>query len=69
MSNVGPMPLTEHLLWLCVLSLVVSLVYNGLREESVAAAAARGVRRWGAFLLGCAGLAVGVRLVGILFLS
>jgi len=55
--TVGPMSLTEHLLWFVLLSLFVFLVYNALRVDSVREAARRGVRRWLAFLLGTAALA------------
>jgi len=48
---VGPMGLAEHMTWFIVLSLVVFLVYNGLREDSVAVAISRGLRRWLAFVV------------------
>lgn len=48
---VGPMGLAEHGLWFIVLSLIVFLVYNGLREESISVAIARGLRRWLAFVV------------------
>ena len=51
-ATVGPLGLGEHLVWLVVLSLVVFLVYHGLRSESPGAAARRGVQRWVAFLGG-----------------
>lgn len=57
LDGVGPLPLGEHLLWFVVLSLAVFLVYNGLRVESVAEAAKRGVQRWFAFAIGSAVLA------------
>jgi len=50
-ESVGPMGLAEHVAWFTLLSLVVFLVYNGLREESVSVAIARGLRRWGAFVV------------------
>jgi hypothetical protein len=46
---VGPMALSEHVAWFMVLSLIVFLVYNGLREESISVAIFRGLRRWAAF--------------------
>jgi uncharacterized RDD family membrane protein YckC len=55
---VGPMSLGEHLAWFVVLSLVVFLVANGLRVESVAEALRRGFRRWLAFAVGTAVIAV-----------
>lgn len=55
---VGPLTLAEHLAWFLVLSLFVFLVYHSLHEESVRAAAQRGVRRWLTFLAGSAALAV-----------
>jgi len=54
---VGPMALAEHLFWFFVLSLFVCLVYHALHEDSVSAAAKRGVRRWLTFLGGSAILA------------
>lgn len=48
---VGPMGLAEHMAWFIALSLIVFLVYNGLREESVPRAVSRGVRRWFAFVV------------------
>lgn len=59
MDSVGPMPLGEHLFWFALLSLMVFLTYNGLRVDSVAEAAKRGFRRWLAFLVGTAVLALG----------
>ena len=38
MKHVGPLTLGEHVAWFLVLSLVVFLVYNALRVDSVAAA-------------------------------
>jgi hypothetical protein len=43
--------LVEHAAWFVLLSLIVFLVYNGLREESVVQAVSRGVRRWVAFVV------------------
>ncbi len=57
-TTVGPMGLVEHLAWFVFLSLFVFLIYHGLRTESVKEAASRGIRRWFAFLLGTALLAV-----------
>ena len=56
-TTVGPMGLTEHLLWFLFLSLVVFLIYHGLRVESVGEAASRGFRKWVTFLMGTALLA------------
>ena len=58
LGTVGPLSLTEHVLWLGVMSLGVFLVYNGLRTESVNEAVRRGVRRWATFLAGCLVLAL-----------
>lgn len=57
-TSVGPMGLTEHLLWFLFMSLVVFLIYHGLRVESVKEAAGRGFRRWLTFLFGTAVLAL-----------
>ena len=57
LGAVGPLSLAEHLAWFLVLSLFVFLVYHSLHEESVRAAAKRGVRRWLTFLAGSAALA------------
>ena len=48
---VGPMGLGEHVAWFVVLSLIVFLVYNGLREESIPRAVSRGLQRWVAFVV------------------
>jgi hypothetical protein len=48
------MSIAEHITWFVVLSLVVFLVANGLRVESVKEALSRGVRRWLAFVVGTA---------------
>lgn len=69
MTGIGPMPLGEHVLWFLVLSLSVSLVYNGLHAPTVAAAVTRGLRRWIAFLVGSAVLVLVTRLVEITLLS
>ena len=58
MRHVGPLTLTEHVTWFLVLSLVVFLVYNALRVESVGTAARLGVRRWLVFVCGTALLAL-----------
>jgi len=50
--HVGPLSLTEHVTWFLVLSLVVFLVYNALRVDSVRAAARVAVRRWLVFVCG-----------------
>ncbi|RKY21150.1 MAG: hypothetical protein DRQ55_05400 [Planctomycetota bacterium] len=55
---VGPLSLGEHLFWFVVLSMVVFLVANGLRVESVGEALRRGLRRWLAFAMGSAVIAV-----------
>lgn len=52
MTHVGPLALPEHIAWFLLLSLVVFLVYNALRVDSVATAARNGVRRWLVFLGG-----------------
>jgi len=52
LATVGPLGLAEHLAWLLVLSLVVFLVYHGLRSDTPGAAARRAVRRWVTFLGG-----------------
>jgi len=44
--------LIEHTAWFVLLSLIVFLVYNGLREDSVAQAIARGIKKWVAFVIG-----------------
>ena len=62
-DSVGPLPLSEHLLWFVLLSLVVFLVYNGLREESLGLAVRHGLRRWVAFVVGTVVLAVGFHLL------
>lgn len=54
LQGVGPLSLPEHLAWFALLSLLVFLVYNGLRVESLGEAARRGVQRWAAFLVGSA---------------
>lgn len=68
MSGVGPMTLDEHLLWLGLLSLLVSLVYNGLRTPSVGRSVLLGVRRWAVFVFGCTALAAVVRVVEFMWL-
>jgi hypothetical protein len=56
--HVGPLSLHEHLAWFLLLSLVVFLVYNALREDSIRVAALRGLRRWAVFLAGAGLLAL-----------
>jgi len=68
-TDIGPMPLTTHALWFLVLSLSVSLVYNGLHAPSVPAAIRRGLQRWLAFLAGCAVLVLVTRIVEATLLS
>jgi hypothetical protein len=46
------MSLPEHVAWFLLLSLIVFLVYNALRVDSLKAAARHGVRRWLVFLAG-----------------
>ncbi|HZL99465.1 MAG TPA: hypothetical protein VFD43_04355 [Planctomycetota bacterium] len=58
MRHVGPLSLVEHAAWFLVLSLVVFLVYNALRVESIGTAARLGVRRWVVFVGGTAVLAL-----------
>jgi hypothetical protein len=60
---VGPLSLQEHLFWYLVLSLVVFLVYNALRVDSMRVAFRTGLRRWLVFLVGTAVLAVVSHLV------
>jgi len=55
---VGPLSLTEHVAWFLALSLVVFLVYNALRVDSVRAAARLAVRRWLVFVAGTVVLAL-----------
>lgn len=55
LGAVGPLVLSEHLLWFFVLSLFVFLVYNGLRVEKVADAVRRALRRWLVFMA-CVGV-------------
>lgn len=55
--SVGPMWLIEHAAWFVFLSLIVFLVYHGLREDSVAQAVARGIKKWVAFVISTAILA------------
>lgn len=57
LDGVGPLALPEHVAWYALLSLVVFLVYNGLRVESLGEALRRGVQRWLAFVVGSAVLA------------
>jgi hypothetical protein len=57
-SHVGPLSLTEHVTWFLVLSLVVFLVYNALRVDSVRAAAVVALRRWLVFVCGTVLLAL-----------
>ena len=56
-AAVGPIALSEHLLWFVVLSLTVFFVYNGLHCETPGEAARRGLRRWATFLGGTLALA------------
>jgi hypothetical protein len=46
------MSLPEHIAWFLLLSLIVFLVYNALRVDSVKTAARHGVKRWLVFLGG-----------------
>jgi len=68
-TDIGPMSLGEHVLWFLVLSLNVSLVYNGLHAPTVVAAISRGIRRWFAFLVGSAVLVLVTRVVEATLLS
>lgn len=52
LAAVGPLSLSEHVLWMVVLSLAVFLVYHGLRVASPAEAARRGLLRWLTFMGG-----------------
>lgn len=58
MNHVGPLTLTEHVAWFLALSLVVFLVYNALRVDSVRAAGRLAVRRWLVFVAGTVVLAL-----------
>ena len=58
MKHVGPLSLTEHVTWFLVLSLIVFLVYNALRVDSVRSAARVAVRRWLVFVCGTIVLAL-----------
>ena len=69
MTDIGPMTLTAHAGWFFVLSLSVSLVYNGLRAPTVPVAISRGLQRWFAFLVGCAVLVIVTRIVEATLLS
>jgi len=57
-KHVGPLSLSEHVTWFLVLSLVVFLVYNALRVDSVAASARVAVKRWLVFVCGTVVLAL-----------
>jgi len=52
LAYVGPMSLGEHAAWFLALTLVVFLVYHGLRVESVPDAFKRGLHRWAVFVGG-----------------
>lgn len=52
LTSVGPMSLGEHIAWFFLLTLVLCLVYDGLRVESVAEAVKRGLKRWVMFGIG-----------------
>jgi hypothetical protein len=54
LASVGPMSLGEHVGWFVLLSLVLFLVYHGLRVDSVGESIVRGVKRWFMFALGTA---------------
>ncbi|HZJ69770.1 MAG TPA: hypothetical protein VFF36_02485 [Planctomycetota bacterium] len=58
MKHVGPLSLTEHVAWFLALSLVVFLVYNALRVDSVRTAARLALRRWLVFVAGTVVLAL-----------
>lgn len=58
MKHVGPLSLTEHVTWFLVLSLIVFLVYNALRVDSVATAARMALKRWLVFVCGTVLLAL-----------
>jgi hypothetical protein len=58
MRHVGPLSLAEHVTWFLVLSLVVFLVYNALRVDSLRAATGTALRRWLVFVGGTALLAL-----------
>ena len=58
MRHVGPLTLSEHVVWFLVLSLIVFLVYNALRVDSVRTAAGLALRRWLVFVGGALLLAI-----------
>jgi len=58
LRHVGPLSLTEHVAWFLLLSMVVFLVYNALRVESVGTALRLGLRRWLVFVCGTVLLAL-----------
>ena len=56
LATVGPMSFGEHVAWFFVLTLVLCLVYDGLRVDSVSEAVKRGLKRWVMFGIGTAAL-------------
>ncbi len=63
LATVGPMSFGEHVFWFFLLTLVLCLVYDGLRVESVGVAVQRGLKRWVMFALGTAVLGGGFHLL------
>ena len=61
--HVGPLTLAENIAWFLALSLVVFLVYNALRVDSVRTAARLALRRWLVFVAGTAVLAIILHIV------
>lgn len=59
LATVGPMSFGEHVAWFFVLTLVLCLVYDGLRAPSVTEAVKRGLKRWAMFAAGTAVLGAG----------
>lgn len=51
---VGPLPLTEHMFWFVLMSLLAFLTYAGLREEHIPSAVRAGLLGWVRFLFGSA---------------
>ncbi len=54
LATVGPMSFGEHIAWFFFLTLVLCLVYDGLRAETVPVAVVRGLKRWVMFATGTA---------------
>jgi hypothetical protein len=63
LATVGPMSVGQHIAWFLMLTLVLCLVYDGLRVESVTEAVKRGLKRWMMFGIGTAVLGGGFHLL------